>query len=335
MKPKAATDLMLALTDILVPVDFSRSSRNAVTLARDICERSGATMRLVHFVPPVLRYLETTLFPMAALGDDRAAIQAEICKVARRDLVRTHSLPDREARKREKRQAQRDDTSRPDVEVAVCDGGEEHPLTSMLASSHAEVVVMGARGDSGQVPGVLGSTALRVLAASTRPVLLAKEAASPIRRVLVAVDLSKASVPVLQTALEAALLFGASLEAVVVVATPDVADVGGVVSSMVKGDRAAINARTARAARKQLERHREAITVPFAHKEHSDALRFVDTVLHGDAVGEIARRVDETDVDLCVFGLQGEGGGKLAGGMGRTALALAACVPSHVLLAPT
>jgi nucleotide-binding universal stress UspA family protein len=172
---------------IAVGIDFSESSMAAATWAARELARE-AELLLVHVIhdPPAPSFLRDH-YPRESLLDlARAGAEQRLRELARSIAT---GLVWTEVR-----------VGRPDEELA------------RVASEYgARLIVLGRHGDRGGLRNRLGTTAERVLGLETAPVLvLAGEPGDAPRRLLVAVDDSDATAPVLRCARELAQQFDAT-----------------------------------------------------------------------------------------------------------------------------
>ncbi len=322
---------MLELQELFVPVDFSRSSRASVRVARALAERVEARLGFVHAMPQVPRYAEQTLFPFAAMGEDRMQLLAELKDNAYKALARYHELGELASEAERKAGASKGNWL--DVVPAEEDEAVERTLARRLGESNAQLVVIGVSGEV--MAGALGSTALRLLCESTRPVLVARDIPpDPIDKVAVALDLSPHSARVLQEAVELALLTGAALEVIVAIPEPLAIDVRGILQGVVRSDVKALDKHARREVGKLLERFAGDLKIPFPFKERFDALAVERSVLLGDPVEQIVGRAAEGGAQVLVIGTHGERRATLSRRLGRVAHVVGANAPCHVLYVP-
>jgi nucleotide-binding universal stress UspA family protein len=141
---------------------------------------------------------------------------------------------------------------------------------------------------------------------SRRPVLVARNNSSKpsIRRITVALDLSRGCHVVLEHAIGLAIQLGAELDTVYVLPDPVAADTTQVMASIVEftADRAR------KAARGRIDAHFDSVVknldIPFAHKDAAARLLKDRKLLVGAPAAELVRHVAENDRDLLVIGSQ-------------------------------
>lgn len=334
---------MLELTEIFVPVDFSGASRTSLILARDLAERKRAQLRVVHAVPDILRYFERTLFPFAGIGDDRMEILAEVRKTARRDLIRFHHLqrgpkdkgtenPSEEgAEKSEKKRA----PSPFEVDVLVGKASCASRVADRLAEATSELVVL-ARSGRDEVPaGRLGSMAASLCAASTRPVIVTSSIDNgPIKRVVIALDLSPQSTAVLRAGMEMSIVLGVPATLVVVAPSIGFGDVNGIVGRALRVDRKQVRSKVKREIAKVLDRFQQDLDLPFSAEDKLGGIEVARNILTGDPVEQLVAFVSEGESDLIVVGAGGQRDATLPRRLGRVAESTAANAPCHVMVVP-
>ncbi|MEO1271904.1 MAG: universal stress protein [Myxococcota bacterium] len=319
---------MLDASNILVPVDFSRGSQAALHQARHLAALTHAQVQCLHLVPPALSYIREVVFPFAALGSEELALLTHIRRNAETRL--RHYLEVGEG----------DKATRPDIEVVL--GNEERAMGEQLmervAELESDLVFIGSSGESGELPGHHGTVAERMVTQSTRPVFVSRtsEQRRTIKRVAVALDLSPSSAAVYTKALEAALVYEASLHVLVVAADPRNQDIGGIVGAVVKVEPNAVQKRANRDVRKKLARIRDEVQIPFPWHDKLKLLRKDehDRILFGDPAEQLVHDVVEHNIDLLVVGRQGHRRTALPMRLGRTARAVVGYAPCHLLVVP-
>lgn len=161
------------ITDILVATDFSPTAVRAADRAARLARVHGARLRLVHA-------LQDPGWMAAAAADPDLPLEL-------RDIedVLSRALAAEAARLAE------DDGP---VPCQVLRGPLPHAVAAQLATSPADLLVMGAHGETGWEARIFGSTAERMLQAELLPVLLVKaEVRRSYRRIALATDFSEAS----------------------------------------------------------------------------------------------------------------------------------------------
>ncbi len=152
------------IRSILVPLDGSDLSRQAVTLAKTIAQRLGAAVTLARIVPlSTEMYMASPYTPIQMQPDLDEATAAER-EAAAADLA----LIERELR---------------DAGVAatsvVQSGNPADRLLALLADGRYDLVVMSSHGRKGITRWVLGSVAERLVEASHTPVLIVRATPLP------------------------------------------------------------------------------------------------------------------------------------------------------------
>jgi len=180
---------------VLVGVDASGASERAAALGWTIAHRAGTECRLVHVMPDYAGEPYAVLLP-----PNFAALHQAVMKETRRELETTLRavVPGAVA-----------------ASVEIRAGQPARVLLELAAAS--ELVVLGGKHHLALARWLVGSTAHQLARASEVPVLIAGPSAGAPRRILTAVDLSRASVPTLAAARRLAALFDADLRVLHVV----------------------------------------------------------------------------------------------------------------------
>lgn len=172
---------MSQLENILVATDLSSLARQAADRAARLARASGARLRLVHALNAGVA---AQLQQMLGLG---SAIEATLVEQTRHEL---QALADDLAAERQA-----------PFETALVQGNVVDEIARQAEGVSADLVVLGARGAGFLRRLILGSTAERLLRKSMRPMLVVKQRAhEPYRRVLVALDFSAWSEPLIDLA---------------------------------------------------------------------------------------------------------------------------------------
>ncbi len=280
----------MPIENVFVPLDFSESSQAALALVRAL-GHPPPRLQLSHIVEAWTPHTREVFFPYAALGEDAAAIDIELCDSARARLSAyfdLDALPKRAL------------LNSPIVHV----GRTKEDLPEVLRTVDADLVVMGAFGETGALPGALGSTSARILQTATQPVLLARgyERSPRISRVLCAVDLEPTSHEVIASALEIALLAEAELELLFVLPDPLNDDPNGLLRSSIKFDEKRTLGRERATIEALFDRAITRVEPPFADKERARALLSTRSIRVGRPSTAILSRAHESDADLIVVG---------------------------------
>jgi len=129
--------------NILCPVDFSDSSRHALTVATELATSSKAALTIVHIWQP----------PMPLYGTPDAAVSGELIQAMVDDAER--SLAEWEATARAAGVAS--------LRAQMLTGVAWDEIVKLAASSHADLVVMGTHGRTGLEHVLIGSVAEKVV----------------------------------------------------------------------------------------------------------------------------------------------------------------------------
>lgn len=143
---------LLRLKSILVPVDFSMPSKNALEYALPLIEQFGAKLTLMHVVEPGPLPAFATAFPPPMAKDDAA----DMCLNQLELLIKQNAL----------------DPKR--VKTVVCRGRAAYEITSMARRLKADLIIMSTHGCTGLKHTFLGSTAERVVRHAPCPVLVVR-----------------------------------------------------------------------------------------------------------------------------------------------------------------
>lgn len=312
---------MSELSSIFLPADFSVASREALALARSLAAPTKATVEVVHVPRALPAAMRAVLFPYAGFGSDEVVIAAELRDQTTKALRRHLHL------KRDK-----GDRTSVDVRMVGADTTVTEVLIDLLRQSPADLVVLG---DSPGLQGTLGAQVEGVIAASTRPAIVARDLGGnvTIKRVAVALDLSEASAAAYLNALELAVTHHAALDVLTVVPLPASHGIEGVVAGAIKSDPAGLKKRGQRELKKMLTRLTEELQDNFPLAARRRQVDEHTEVLVGDPEMEILRTLSERETQVLVVG-RGGGAARLPLRIGRRARTLAAVAPCHVLLVP-
>ena len=138
----------------LVGVDFSPCSRRALAVARDLAERSGATLTIAHVRP---------------FSDVRAAVVQE-----RGDLLRRRPGRGLTSEIRDHYERRLDALAKKGERTVLLRGAPDIALTREARKGY-DLVLLGRRGQGPLSSLVLGSTTLRTLTRAPVPVLVVPE----------------------------------------------------------------------------------------------------------------------------------------------------------------
>ncbi len=174
---------------ILVAVDFSKHSINALRRAGHLAESDGASLHVVHVVSP-----ETIedIQEMRRVSTDRILADAR----ARLDALVTDRL--------------RDQHRKPHTTVVV--GYAYDELVRFSRDLGADLLVMGSRGETEESAHQTGTIATKCVRRAPVPVMLVRESqVSPFQKVVACIDFSPTSARALSFAVDVATSQGATL----------------------------------------------------------------------------------------------------------------------------
>lgn len=269
---------MIRITQILCPVDFSEISQHALDHAGAIARWYEARLTLLH----VFANLPTMDLPPLVLEvADRERLMTDMRRMA---AAVPREVP---------------------MECRVQEAAYVHEeIQAQLASTHADLLVLGTHGRSGFQRLFLGSVTEKVIRKATCPTLVVPPrapdvpAGAPIqfRRILCAVDFSESSLDALAYAIHMAEEADAQLTLLHVVELPVVLNQEPTVLDL---DLSRVREAAAADARRRLHE-----LIP----EQARTYCTVDTaVVEGRAYREILRHATERHVDLIVMGVHGRG----------------------------
>lgn len=136
---------------ILVPVDFSESSRRALEFAQALAEASGASIRVAHcHVPPSFAYVES-----AEISPGPTYVVEHQRELAKEQL--TAWMGEFE-------------WGSIDADSTFLDGDPVHEVNAL--GDEADLIVMGTHGRTGLMRALLGSVAYAILKRSKQPVVV-------------------------------------------------------------------------------------------------------------------------------------------------------------------
>jgi len=299
---------------ILVPIDFSQLSIQAVDLAKNLASASGATVHLAHV---------HQLYSPAGL-------------TATMPLAMPFSVPDyeQEIEKRRTNQlrelAAQHQLQRPVCHI--CTGAPAYDeLCNLAKEIPADLIVMPTHGHTGLKHLFLGSTAERVIQHAPCPVLVTRQlkgrpsdasADLPARSILVPVDFSDCSVDGLAYAIDFAKEFGAKIivQHVVDLGPIYMADSYGVYDLSKYREMVRVNAK---------QQMRE-----FVQLAKFGSVPFEAVVTIGSAVWEICDLAENRRVDLIITSTHGRTGFEHVL-IGSTAEQVVRHAPCSVLVVPS
>lgn len=267
---------------ILVPVDFSDEARAAFGHGALFAAAFDGTLELVHVVEQVGQTHHAFWAAEPALAGE---LQLQTRALAEAQMARLlPTLPLRPGTR---------------VETTVLSGSLPGSLCDHAAATGAGLMVVATHGRTGLSRWLLGSVSERLLRASPCPVLIARGGSAleipPLRRLLVAVDLSEHSRAALHVAGGIAGQFGAVLDVLYVWAAP-----------FYDADEhfdADLFERIRQSARADLDEFVRSAALPVELK--------LEVHIASGAPGErIAERITASSPDLLVLGTHGHGGFK-------------------------
>lgn len=278
---------MIAIKRILCPVDFSEFSRHALEQAVVIARHYGGEITALHafVVPPAAAAIggDGTWVPIdqtearAAYETERASDLASfVAAIVPADVA---------------------------VKRGVVEGGVVNVILQEAAALPADLIVMGTHGRSGFERMLLGSVTERVLRKAPVPVLTVPRRMSgvmpAIRRILVPVDFSKASIRALSYAVSLAREAQAEVTVHYVIEfVPDPASYQYRLINMPE-----YYAQVSRAAQEEMEGAIERVGGGYE--------RLRPRITRGKAYKEILRVAAEEQADLIFMGVQGRGAADL------------------------
>ena len=137
----------VAMTKILIPVDFSSTSLSALAHAEELANRSGAELLLLTVIEPVIAPVDFNVAAIIEVNqtEQMAAKLEKLRKTAVRQGVSTVTL--------------------------MGEGEPAAVIVSAAAEQHCDLIVMGTHGHSGFRRLLLGSKTERVVRGAACPVL--------------------------------------------------------------------------------------------------------------------------------------------------------------------
>ena len=270
---------MIDIKKILVPVDFSEPSKQAVNYGLSLALQYNARLVLTHIVPSNVGMVYT--FPMESFAFEKE--QSAYAKSMLPDLVPPEYR------------------ERVNLETVVKIGSVADELLGIVKNDKVDLVVMGTHGRKAFERFLLGSLTERMLRKMPVPILtvshlnpaseLPAAGPVPLRNVLYATDLSDSAEVGLKFSLELARGAGAHLTVLHVLATEMIywGAEGGYLT-------------------KELETLREdafkrlQLSIP---EQWCEGVKVNPLMTEGDAYREILRVADEESSDLIVLNLQG------------------------------
>jgi nucleotide-binding universal stress UspA family protein len=266
----------LQFQSILVPVDFSEPSQDALAKAEAIAKRFGARLRLVHVVEPPKVFSEKK--PPYGIWDQY------VIDVAREKLT---GLAVEKI----------DDLIPVDCDIRM--GRPHRRICDAAVAFNSDLIVIATHGRTGLKHLFMGSTAEKVVQRAPCPVLVIRQGATENRsfapkKILVPIDFSAGSRWALHCALDLATRFDADVEAV------NVIPVYYPIDSYATVDLGLLQAELQQASEKEFAR----LLAELRRRE--PALRTF--VRHGRPATEIVEAAKEIKADLIVISTHGRTG---------------------------
>lgn len=199
---------------LLVPVDFSETSRNALRFAIRMAAPYGATIKLLHVqgIPMTDPYAEQATAEVDALLEERLHnrlqnLTAQVAADGGEWAELCGKVP---------------------MDTVVRTGFAAGEIARLAKDEQADWIVMGTRGAGGLGGALFGSVTAAVVSRSERPVLAVPEGArtGPVRHIACALEEPLDSGPVLRSLDDLAVKLGADLAFVHVVEERDVVSSG-------------------------------------------------------------------------------------------------------------
>jgi len=272
---------MIAIKQILCPVDFSEFSRHALAVAATLAKAHGASLAAVNVVPVPLPIAPVPLEGAVPIDFSLTPAQREHLSLALAEFVRAPAAGLA-------------------VATEVVDAPTVHTeIVAQASRLHADLIVMGTHGRSGFQRLFLGSVTEKVVRTAPQPVLTVGardvgHAGAAFRRILCGIDFSEYSLAALDYALTLAEGSDAELMAVNVIEWMPVGydPLIGPPTDLV-GHRLAAEA----SSRKRLH---EVIAAARPHAAHVEEI-----VVTGKPHHELLRIAKERGADLVVLGVHG------------------------------
>lgn len=314
MAPRLHCSDMKTKKHILVAIDFSKLSVQAILLAKQLAKQLGATIHLANVYQSF--YPATFIAPISPviafpIPDYEQGIEDKLMKRLR-ELAQKHELIA--------------------TVCHLCSGGPPYDeLCNLAKAISADLIIMPTRGHTGLKHLFLGSTAERVVQHAPCPVFVVREAKQPtkngadnvpIKNILVPIDFSSCSLDGLNYAIEFARQTGAKIivQHAVDLGPMYMADSYGVYDLSKYQDFARVNAK---------QQMRE-----FLKLARFGSIEFEAVVTLGTSVWEICGLAKNRLVDLIITSTHGRTGFKHVL-IGSTAEQVVRHAPCSVLVVPS
>jgi nucleotide-binding universal stress UspA family protein len=141
------------VANILVPVDFSTASRQAVEYASTVGKRSPGSMTLLHVVKPIRCQADFGYGPVTRESPDQNEVRKGRARLKRLSLKMAHGSPP--------------------AKVLVLSGTAPFEITQAAKALGTDLIIVGCHG-KGEAAGSLGSTAEEVVRHAPCPVFVLK-----------------------------------------------------------------------------------------------------------------------------------------------------------------
>ena len=153
----------MAMKRILVPVDFSEDSLNALGYARDFAKPFGAELVILYVIEPI--YYATPA-DMYVTTPDVTFLMDEQRRIAKEQLARIGA----DLRKK-----------RVPFHAVIKTGAPAHTILDSIKSTRADLIIMGTHGRTGLAHMFMGSVAEKVVRGASCPVLSVRHGAAATR----------------------------------------------------------------------------------------------------------------------------------------------------------
>jgi nucleotide-binding universal stress UspA family protein len=152
----SAEGFTVQLKQILIPIDFSDYSDQALRWGVSLAQKYGAQLLLLHVIPEVLEEVSARESAGEQLVIDLTAeVEAQLREIARQGLKEGVA-----------------------VDVRVADGEPADAILRMARQEKVDLIVMGTHGRTGLSHLLLGSTAEAVVRAAACPVFTVRASAT-------------------------------------------------------------------------------------------------------------------------------------------------------------
>jgi nucleotide-binding universal stress UspA family protein len=152
----SAEGFTVQLKQILIPIDFSDYSDQALRWGVSLAQKYGAQLLLLHVIPEVLEEVSARESAGEQLVIDLTAeVEAQLHEIARQGLKEGVA-----------------------VDVRVADGEPADAILRMARQEKVDLIVMGTHGRTGLSHLLLGSTAEAVVRAAACPVFTVRASAT-------------------------------------------------------------------------------------------------------------------------------------------------------------